>query len=185
MPYVSHHHSAGVIVLSKFIRISLAKRAVSCVAELLEKEAPRTAAAVWDAIGDGELGGDAQHAKYARNEVYTMVPRFGAEIGYENTTVTPIPGDVVYFSFSGGMLDQTFKADQNIDHLPGVIDLAIFYGRNNLLLNGDVGWVPGNVYASIVEGLDVMAEACHDVWRSGSVGERLVYSRLTDRPGTR
>ena len=170
--------------MSKLISITLARRWVSCVAELLEKDAPRTSAAVWDALADGPMGGDAQHAKYARNEVYTMVPRFGGEIGYENTTVTPIPGDVVYFSFSGGMLDQSFKADQNIDHLPGVIDLAIFYGRNNLLLNGDVGWVPGNVYASIVENLDAMAEACHDVWRSGSVGERLVYERLTARSGT-
>jgi len=59
-------------------------------------------------------------------------------------------------------------------------DLAIFYGRNNLLLNGDVGWVPGNVYATIVENLPAMAEACHDVWRSGSVGERLVYERLPE-----
>jgi hypothetical protein len=38
--------------------------------------------------------------------------------------------------------------------------------------------VPGNVYASIVDGLDLMAEACNDVWRSGSVGERLVYQRF-------
>jgi hypothetical protein len=37
--------------------------------------------------------------------------------------------------------------------------------------------VPGNVYGTIVEGLDAMAEACNDVWRSGSVGERLVYQR--------
>ena len=39
---------------------------------------------------------------------------------------------------------------------------------------------PGNVYATIVEGLLAMAEACNDVWRSGSVGERLVYQRLDD-----
>jgi hypothetical protein len=163
--------------MSKFLRITLARRGVSCVAELLEKDAPRTCAAVWSALGDAPLAGDAQHAKYARNEVYTMVPRF-AEIGRENTTVTPIPGDVVLFDFAGGMLDAGFKADQGIDEESGAIDLAIFYGRNNLLINGDVGWVPGNVYASIVDGLDVMAEACHDVWRSGSVGERLVYERL-------
>jgi hypothetical protein len=160
--------------MSKFLRISLERRGVSCVAELLEKEAPRTCAAVWEAL---PLGGDAQHAKYARNEVYTMVPRF-AQIGRENPTVTPIPGDVVLFDFAGGMLDAAFKTDQGIDQDAGAIDLAIFYGRNNLLINGDVGWVPGNVYASIVEGLDVMAEACHDIWRSGSVGERLVYERL-------
>ncbi|HZE29845.1 MAG TPA: DUF3830 family protein [Actinoallomurus sp.] len=158
------------------IKITLERRGVSCVAELLEKDAPRTCEAVWQALPQG---GDIYHAKYARNEVYTMVERFAAEEpGLENPTVTPIPGDVVYFSFNGGILDRRFKEEKGIDALPGVIDLAIFYGRNNLLLNGDVGWVPGNVYATIVDGLDLMAEACNDVWRSGSVGERLVYQRF-------
>lgn len=161
--------------MPRYMRITLEKRGVSCVAELLDKDAPRTCQAVWDALPQG---GEAYHAKYARNEVYAMVPRFSAEeVGQENPTVTPIPGDVVYFSFPGGMLDRQFKEEKGIDTLPGVIDLAIFYGRNNLLLNGDVGWVPGNVYATIVDGLDAMAEACHDVWRSGGVGERLSYHR--------
>lgn len=161
--------------MPRFMTIELERRGVSCVAELLDKDAPRTCEAVWRAL---PLGGDAYHAKYARNEVYTMVERFAEdEPGLENPTVTPIPGDVVYFSFSGGMLDRKFKEEKGLAALPGVIDLAIFYGRNNLLLNGDVGWVPGNVYASIVEGLDPMAEACNDVWRSGGVGERLVYRR--------
>ena len=35
----------------------------------------------------------------------------------------------------------------------------------------------GDVYATIVDGLDRMAEACNDVWRSGGVGERLLYAR--------
>ncbi|MEU5879096.1 DUF3830 family protein [Spirillospora sp. NPDC047279] len=159
------------------ISIALERRGVSCVAELLDKDAPRTCEAVWQALPQG---GDVYHAKYARNEIYTMVERFGEAIGLENPTVTPIPGDVVYFDFSGGMLDRAFKEEKGIDGLPGVIDLAIFYGRNNLLLNGDVGWVPGNVYATITQGLDRMAEACNDVWRSGAVGERLVYQRLED-----
>lgn len=156
--------------------ITLERRGVSCVAELLEKDAPRTCEAVWRSL---PLGGDAYHAKYARNEVYTMVERFtDTEIGLENPTVTPIPGDVVFFSFSGGMLDRRFKEEKGIDALPGVIDLAIFYGRNNLLLNGDLGWVPGNVYATITDGLERMAEACNDVWRAGAIGERLVYQRF-------
>jgi hypothetical protein len=157
------------------MKISLAKRGVSCVARLMDKDAPRTCEAVWQAL---PLGGDIYHAKYARNEVYTMVERFGDAVGQENPTVTPIPGDVVYFDFHGGMLDRAFKEEKGIDQLPGVIDLAIFYGRNNILLNGDVGWVPGNVYATIVEGLEPMAEACNDVWRAGAIGERLVYERL-------
>jgi hypothetical protein len=161
--------------MPKLMTITLERRGVSCIAELLEKDAPRTCDAVWQALPQG---GDAYHAKYARNEVYTMVERFSDDpIGLENPTVTPIPGDVVYFDFHGGMLDRTFKEEKGIDALPGVVDLAIFYGRNNLLLNGDVGWVPGNVYATIVDGLARMAEACNDVWRSGGVGERLVYSR--------
>lgn len=164
--------------MSKRMLITLEKRGVSCVAELLEKDAPRTCEAVWQAL---PLSGPAHHAKYARNEVYTMVPRFAdAEPGLENPTVTPIPGDVVYFSFDGGMLDRSFKEEKNIHHLPGVVDLAVFYGRNNLLINGDVGWVPGSVYAAIVSGLEEMVEACHDVWRSGSVGERLRYERCED-----
>jgi hypothetical protein len=162
--------------MPRFISIALERRGVSCVAELLDKDAPRTCEAVWRAL---PLAGDIYHAKYARNEVYTMVERFAHEpVGQENPTVTPIPGDVMYFDFHGGMLDRNFKEEKGIDALPGVIDLAIFYGRNNLLLNGDVGWVPGNVYASIVEGLGPMAEACNDVWRSGSMGERLVYQRF-------
>lgn len=164
--------------MPRILRITLAKRGVSCLAELLEKEAPRTCDAVWAAL---PLVGDAAHAKYARNEVYTLVPRFAEpEVGLENPTVTPIPGDVVYFSFPSGMLDEAFKQDRGVAGLPGVVDLAIFYGRNNLLLNGDVGWVPGNVYATITEGLAEMAQACHDVWRSGSVGERLRYERYSD-----
>ncbi|HET7327929.1 MAG TPA: DUF3830 family protein [Nocardioidaceae bacterium] len=161
--------------MARFVRITLEKRDVSCVARLLETEAPRTCAAVWDAL---PLSGDAFHAKYARNEVYTMVPRFAAEPpGPENTTVTPIPADVMYFDFAAGVLDRAFRDDVGVEGLPGAIDLAIFYGRNNLLLNADMGWVVGNVWATIVEGLDEMAPACHDVWRSGSVGERLLFER--------
>lgn len=161
--------------MSRYLSITLARRGVGCVAELLEKDAPRTCEAVWRAL---PLEGPAQHAKYARNEVYALIPRFTEGIvGQENPTVTPIPGDLVFFDFPGGMLDRSFKEDTGVCGLPGVIDLAIFYGRNNLLLNGDVGWVPGNVYGTVVEGLEAMAEACHDVWRSGSVGERLVYQR--------
>jgi len=162
--------------MSKFLRISLARRGVSCVAELLEKEAPRTTAAVWRALENGPLEGDAQHAKYARNEVYTIVPRF-AEIVRENPTVTPIPGDVVLFDFGGGMLDTAFKADQGIDPDAGGIDLAIFYGRNNLLINGDAGWVPGIVWGTVVDGLDRMADACQDLWRAGALGETLSFRR--------
>ena len=59
----------------------------------------------------------------------------------------------------------------------GATDLALFYGRNNLLINGDVGWVPGNVFGAVVEGFDEMAAACNDLWRHGFAGERLTFAR--------
>lgn len=161
--------------MTKYIKISLQTRGVSCIARLLEQEAPKTCEAVWKALPHR---GQVYHAKYARNEIYTMVPRFFEQpIGMENTTITPIPGDVCFFDFDGGVLDQKFKEEKGIDKLPGVVDLAVFYGRNNLLLNGDIGFVPGNVFATIEENLAAFAEQCNDIWFSGAKGETLVYER--------
>ena len=44
--------------MSRHIEIALEKRAVRCVARLLDEQAPRTCAALWDALPQG---GDAFH----------------------------------------------------------------------------------------------------------------------------
>jgi hypothetical protein len=74
-------------------------------------------------------------------------------------------GDVVYFSFEQwqlatpshgcGSSEQPHQAAQ-------IVHLALFYERNNLLLNPDHGFVPGNVFATIVEGLDELAAASQE-----------------------
>lgn len=164
--------------MARHLEITLAKRGVTCVARLLDEEAPRTCALVWEAL---PLAGEAFHAKYARNEVYTFVPPIGeAGPGLENPTVTPIPGDVVFFGFAAGQLparNHGYGPGQGADGRDRVVDLALFYGRNNLLLNPDVGFVPGNVFATVVEGLEAMAAACNELWRKGAEGERLVFRR--------
>ena len=77
---------------------------MSCVARLLDDEAPRTCAAVWDAL---PLSAPVFHGKYARNEIYTLLPAFApADPGKENTTITPIPGDLCWFSFDSDDLGQ-------------------------------------------------------------------------------
>ena len=162
----------------RFITLTLDKRGVSCTARLLDADAPRTCAAVWDALPQSA---QVFHGKYARNEIYNLVPAFApTEPGAENTTVTPIPGDVVYFSFTGDALGNPaygYPAGQGPAGHRLLVDLALFYGRNNLLINGDVGWVPGNVFGTVVDGLDRMAEACHDLWLRGVEGETLSYAR--------
>lgn len=164
--------------MARLVELELPKRGVTCVARLLDDQAPRTAAAVWDAL---PMGGEIFHAKYARNELYTFVPVLSEQpIGMENPTITPIPGDLVYFEFSAGMLPAGpygYAAHQGAAGQDAVIDLAVFYGRNNLLLNADVGFVPGNVFGTIIEGLDDLAVAGQDVWRGGALGEELLFRR--------
>ncbi|WP_152195644.1 DUF3830 family protein [Georgenia subflava] len=164
--------------MDRHITLTLAARGVTCTARLLDAEAPRTAAAVWDAL---PLADQVFHGKYARNEIYTLVPAFApSEPGPENTTITPIPGDVCYFDFTGGSLANPaygYQEGTGTAQGAGVVDLALFYGRNNLLINGDQGWVPGNVFATVVDGLVEMAAACQDVWMGGARGETLVIAR--------
>lgn len=166
--------------MTRLIRVTLEKRGVSCVARLLDDEAPRTAAAVWNAL---PLSGQVFHGKYARNEIYTLLPAFADDPGKENTTITPIPGDLCWFSFDSDDLGNPaygYESGEGVRTTPQIVDLAVFYGRNNLLINGDQGWVPGNVFGTIVEGLDEVAAACQDIWMGGARGESLAFARLND-----
>jgi hypothetical protein len=164
--------------MPRYIEIALERRKARCIAELLDAQAPRTCAALWDALPQG---GDAFHGKYARNEVYTLVEDFASEPpGLENTTITPIPGDVCAFWFTGqelGSASHGYSGERRPDAAASVVDLAYFYERNNLLLNPDVGWVPGNVFGRIVEGLDEIAAASADLWLNGVARERLTIRR--------
>ncbi|MFJ9863256.1 DUF3830 family protein [Streptomyces sp. NPDC101165] len=160
----------------RHVEVALDRRGVRCTARLFDDRAPLTCAAVWDAL---PLSGDVFHAKYARNEIYALFPPFAAtEPPLENPTVTPIPGDLCYFSFAGTELGtKAYGYDREVRPNTTVVDLALFYERNNLLLNGDVGWVPGIVWGQVVAGLEEMAEACNDLWRSGAAGETLSFRR--------
>jgi hypothetical protein len=164
--------------LPRYIEIELERRQARCVAELLDAQAPRTCAAIWEALPQG---GDALHGKYARNEIYTLVADFAARPpGRENSTITPIPGDVCAFWFTGQELRSAshgYSDERRPDEDTSVVDLALFYERNNLLLNPDVGWVPGNVFATMVEGLEEIAAASGDLWLNGAAGERLTFRR--------
>lgn len=170
--------------MARYITIGLERRAVRARARLLDQEAPRTAGAVWQALPQS---GQVFHGKFARNEIYTLVSAFAdREPGPENQTVTPIPGDLCYFSFDGVLENPAYGYDASAGTGESrlLIDLAVFYGRNNLLLNGDVGWVPGNVFATIDQGLDELAAACQDIWMGGARGETLSFTREDHRPRT-
>lgn len=164
--------------MSRFLDITLDQHGVSCRARLLDDVAPRTCEAVWQAL---PLAAQVYHGKYARNEIYALFPEFAdRDPGPENTTITPIPGDVCWFSFSGDDLGNPaygYETEDEHRSMGSIIDLAVFYGRNNLLINGDQGWVPGNVFATITDGLDEMAAACQELWMGGVRGVSLGFAR--------
>jgi hypothetical protein len=161
--------------MPRYVEVILEKRAVTCVARLLDEEAPRTAETVWRALPQS---GDVYHAKYANHEIYTLVPAFAeAEPGPEYQTITPIPGDLVYFYIRPG----TWVPREATELNPGshaVVDLAVFYDRNNLLFSPVEGAFPGNVFGTIVKNLEGLKEAGYRIWREGGIGERLVFRRL-------
>jgi hypothetical protein len=154
--------------VARYITITLDKRGVTCRARLLDDDAPRTCDAVWNALPQS---GDAYHA---------LIPRITAAPHRENPTVTPIPGDVCLFDFEPWEIGNSaygYEPGSEAHAEQGATDLAIFYGRNNLLLNGDVGWVPGNVFAAIEDGLPELAAACNDLWMRGVEGETMSFAR--------
>jgi hypothetical protein len=164
--------------MSRFLDITLDQADIRCRARLLDDVAPRTCEAVWQAL---PLAAQVYHGKYARNEIYALFPAFAEhDPGPENTTITPIPGDVCWFSFSGDDLGNPaygYETEDEHRSMSTIVDLAVFYGRNNLLINGDQGWVPGNVFATITDGLDEMAAACQELWMGGVRGVSLGFAR--------
>jgi hypothetical protein len=159
--------------MDRHIEIYLQKRDVKFVAKLLDEQAPKTCEAVWQALPQE---GDTYHAKYASNEIYTLVPPFAdSEPGMENPTMTPTIGDIVYFFIPPGSVGIPEIREQ-CDRT-GLIDLAVFYNRDNLLLSPTVGPIMGNRFAEVVENREGMMKAGDSIWREGFAGERLIYRR--------
>jgi hypothetical protein len=161
------------------IELLLAKKKVRAVATLLDDEAPRTSQLVWDAL---PLEGDTFHAKWAGRELYTLVPPLGRSPGPENAIIMPIPGDLLYFDVSPDSIDLPLAMRRR--YPKGLVDLAVFYGRNSLLL-GPAGFMPGNLFGTITEGLAEYARACGELFREGMIGERFGIRRVTAAAGRR
>lgn len=160
--------------MARYISITLPKRGLQFKAVLLDADAPKTCELIWRALPQG---GPVYHAKYASNEIYTLVPVFAeGPADPENRTIVPAAGDVMYF-FLPPWTRLPPQPDEPLAAENGVIDLAVFYDRNNLLLSPADGFFPGNVFARIVSDFDGLKAAGTSVLREGSVGERLIFER--------
>jgi Protein of unknown function (DUF3830) len=131
------------------------------VAELHEADAPKTCAAIWAGL-EVPMRAKGIHAMFAGREIMIEMPeanrRFDpTAIPPENQTVTPLPGELMWFYFP----------DHSEAGFPREIyDFAIIYGRDTRILIPQ-GWVPGNVFATIIQGLPEFAQCCERVRTEG------------------
>ena len=158
--------------MSRRIELVLKQKNVSAVATFLEDAAPRTCAALWDML---PIDGDTYHAKWAGRELYTLVPPRQASPGMENATIMPIPGDLLWFDVHPDSID--IPVEMRKANPRGFVDIAVFYGRNSFLLSPQ-GFMPGNLFATITDGLDNYAKACGELFREGVIHERFIIRRL-------
>ena len=157
-----------VIELRKRIEIGFVKSKVHAIAEMHEDLAPKTCEAVWNCLPHE---GEARHAKWCGNEVWTMLSVSEAlkKVPNENITIYPQPGDVMYGYFppawEGGLRGQR----------EAICDVAIWYGPDSPLYQID-GPHTMNHFAKVVENLDKFAEECDRMWTEGV--QRIAIKRL-------
>jgi hypothetical protein len=160
--------------VTHYLEISLEKSRVSCVARLLEVEAPVTCRRVLAML---PVSGVAWHAKYTGHEIYFLTPPGPDPLpGRENSTIIPLPGDVGFLSFPREEITPSQLDEAGVDDPRRIDDFAVFYGPNNNLFNPALGYLPANIFARVVENLEGFAIACHVLYRHGAAGEVMSIS---------
>jgi hypothetical protein len=106
------------------------------VAELLEDPAPITCGTFWTSIAEPHTE-ELHHGRETGPELWCFVPPPAEDIPYENSTVFPEHGDVLYYHYR-----QPPTRDGAM-----VYDVGIYWDRGQSKLAQ--GWVPGNLFARV------------------------------------
>jgi hypothetical protein len=85
--------------MARSIVLRIPEHEVSTRADLLEEEAPRTCALVWDRL---PVEGRLVHGMYSGPELFVVLPGFSAVVA-ENQVQRALPGDVGYWHNEGGI----------------------------------------------------------------------------------
>jgi Protein of unknown function (DUF3830) len=133
----------------------------TAIAEFHEDAAPRTCNAMWAAL-EVPMRATGIHAMFAGREIMIEMPKDNQRfdpttIPPENQTVTPLPGELMWFYFPD---------HAEVGFPREIYDFAIIYGRDTRILIPQ-GWVPGNVFATITRGLPEFARCCERVRTEG------------------
>jgi hypothetical protein len=122
--------------MARTIVLRIVEHDVSAVADMLDAEAPTTAALIWDAL---PLAGRLMHGMYSGPELFIMLPGFPA-VKAENQIQRALPGDVGYWHNEAGLHAAAPKE---------VAELVFVYNRGVSIkgTDGSDSWV--NMFARI------------------------------------
>ncbi len=122
--------------MTKQFEIVFEKSGVIVTAELLEDKAPITCENFWNAIASPHRD-KISHGSETGPEIWCFVPPPAEELPYENATVFPEHGDILYYHY---------RQPPTRDGVM-VFDIGIYWDRGQSKLKQ--GWIPGNLFAQI------------------------------------
>jgi hypothetical protein len=123
--------------MAKQFEIVFSPSGVVVVADLLEDLAPITCENFW--LGLARPVTDAlHHGGETGPEMWVFVPPPKEELPYENATVFPEHGDILYYHYRQPPTREGVM----------VYDIGIYWDRGQSRLKQ--GWIPGNLFARVV-----------------------------------
>jgi Protein of unknown function (DUF3830) len=144
------------------IKLTFPEVEIEAIATLIEDKAPDTCAAVWNFL-EKPLEATVRIGIETGPEIWFLVPP-SPDLPNENSTVFPIPGDLLFYHYDG-----------QLPHGEKVYDIGIYYNRGGKsLLN--VGWTPGNLFATISENLSGVQKVAGEMLRSGP--KKIIVQRV-------
>src|SRR5579884_1241344 len=146
-------------------------RSTVVTAELLEEAAPISCENLWEII-TRPYRARLHHGRHCAAELWCYLPEPKEQIPYENSTVFPETGDILYYHFIQPPTRQG----------RWVFDLGIFYSQGQSRLPS--GWLPGNRIGRLSGGDEVIRQIeliASDVLRGQTVEVVLRQRENLDR----
>jgi hypothetical protein len=122
--------------MAKQFEIVFSRSGAVVTADLLEADAPITCEDFWDSIAQ-PVATTLHHGWECGPELWAYVPAPPEEPPYENSTVFPEHGDVLYYHFR-----QPARRGA-----PMVYDIGIYWDRGQSKI--EQGWIAGNLFARV------------------------------------
>jgi hypothetical protein len=153
--------------VARRIALTWTKCGTTATAELLDRHAPKTCEAIWQALAKPAVNLGI-HAMYVGREIAFDLPaanKGGVDfvLPPENQIILPLPGDICFKYYRPYELNMPGMGNPQEDD---VADLIIIYGRNARLFSSQ-GWIPCNLFAQIKENLDGFAKVSASIRYEG------------------